>query len=179
MRDNIILCGLPGIGKTEAGKRLAAKIGWQYIDTDACLEKYYETLSGKFITCREIHHQFGEITFRQLENQMLSTLLDLKQSVIGIGGGTLNNQDNIRLLKALGEFVYLKNDTKFIFERLMQKGMPSYLDPQNPFESFEKIAHQRQLIYESVADLQVDTGTLSPNEIATKIIKLKKMQAKK
>ncbi len=175
MSDNIILCGLPGVGKTETAKRLASQLGWKHVETDACLEQYYQSTSGNKLTCREIYKQVGENSFRELENKMLSQLLELKKSVISIGGGTLNNTANVTILEALGKIVYLKGDLKIIFERLMQKGIPAYLDPLNLFESFQNIAQQRQPIYESVADLHVDIGTLSPTEIATKIINERRM----
>jgi shikimate kinase len=176
MKNNLILCGLPGSGKTETSKHLASQLQWQYVDTDACVEKLYENSSGQFLSCREISKKFGENRFRQLEDQIVLTLLDLQKSVISLGGGTLNNPENVKLLKNVGDFVYLKNDRKIIFERLMQKGMPSYLDAQNPYQSFEEIALKRELIYESVADLEIYTEKFSPNEIAAKIIELKKMQ---
>lgn len=175
MKDNIILCGLPGTGKTETGKRLALMMGWEYIDTDSLLETYYKELTGLKVTCRELFREVGDNKFRELENQMLSSLGRIEKRVISVGGGTLNKGDNIKLLKELGHLVFLKNERTVIFDRLMNKGMPSYLDPENPFESFQKLADFREKIYESAADTIFNTGLMTPDEIAAKILeKLKR-----
>ena len=167
---NFILLGLPGTGKTEAGKHLAAYLKWQHIDTDYCVEKYYEATSGTLLTCREIHKKYGIKVFRELETTVINTLVDVKNNVISLGGGTVTIPENIKALKTLGNFIYLKNDRRVIFERLMTKGMPSYLDPLKPYESFSKIADEREPIYLACADIQIDTGSLSPAEIASKIL---------
>lgn len=170
--ETIILCGLPGTGKSAAGKILSAKLGWQYIDTDLYLEKFYKGLTGDFLSCRDLYKKIGDAHFRDLENQMLSGMSKIEKSVISVGGGTLNDPRNIEILRKLGKIIYLKNDRKVIFERLMSKGMPAYLDPKNPFQSFEAMADTREKIYKSVADITYDTGKLSPEEIATELIKL-------
>ena len=170
MKPSIILCGLPGTGKTETGKRLAARLAAEYIDTDIHLEQFYERLTGNRLSCRELYRKIGEREFRELENQLFKSWEKIENKIVSIGGGTLNHQDNIRILKNMGRIVYLKNQRKVIFDRLLKKGLPAYLDPSNPLESFEKLADKREKIFESTADVVFDTGSLAPDEIAQQLV---------
>lgn len=170
MKQTIILCGLPGTGKSETGKRLAARLGAEYIDTDVYLEKFYKKLTGNGLTCRELYRIVGEKKFRELENQLFRSWEKIENSILSIGGGTLDHPDNIPILKQIGPIVYLKNHRRVIFERLIKKGLPSYLDAANPFESFEKLADKREKIYELTADIVFDTGSLTPDETARQLV---------
>lgn len=166
MKKTLILCGLPGTGKTESGKRLAALLNFPYVDTDLYLEKFYEQLNGTYLSCREMYRQLGEKSFRDLENQLLKSMGEIDDSVVSIGGGTLENRENIPLLKTWGRIIYLKNRRGVIFDRLIKKGVPAYLDPDDPVGSFERLADKREKIFESAADFVFDTGSLTPDEVA-------------
>ena len=170
MSNNLILCGLPGVGKSVVSQALSSQLGWQIIDTDKLVEAIYLKQYSQSLSCREIYKKLGEEAFRNLEHLVLTSLLGNREKVIAIGGGTLNAPQNRSCLKQLGLIVYLKNEHEVIYHRLMGKGMPAYLDAKNPRQSFEQIAQQREPIYESVADVTIHTQAFSPAEIASKII---------
>lgn len=173
MNGNIILCGMPGVGKTSAGRILASQMSWQFIDTDIALEVYYERMSGNALSCRQIYQTIGEMSFRLLENQILTQFLLYKDCIIAVGGGTLNHLDNIHLLKQIGKIIYLKNDCNVIYNRLLQSNaIPAYLDPENPYVSFKQLAQQREPIYESAADCIIDSENLSPSEVTVSLQEL-------
>src|SRR4051812_8953129 len=87
-RDNIILCGFMGTGKTTIGQRVSARLDWQFIDTDQVIE----ARQGRLI--REIFAQDGEPAFRRLESELCLELSSWRHMVIATGGGIVLNPDN-------------------------------------------------------------------------------------
>ncbi len=166
---NFILCGLPACGKTTVGQLLAHQLGYSFIDGDRQLEHDYEKIAGKFLICRQIFSCVGEQRFRQLEKQMIASLITCEKSVIAAGGGALNDPANIHVFKSIGRIIYLKNDSQLLFERLTKNQIPAYLDPHHPYESFKNMIHQRLSIYEAVADIHVNTCSMTPTEIVSLI----------
>jgi shikimate kinase len=168
---NMILCGLPMCGKTTIGKILADQMGWNFIDTDQLIEDSYAIKMHKRRSCREIAIQEGEPFFRLLEKQSISSLKAIKKSVIAIGGGSLCDPDSLNDLKKIGCFVYLKTPTDILLERMKLRGIYSFLDPANAHRSFEEMAKRRMPLYDSVANLTIETNTLGSEEIVSTIIR--------
>lgn len=96
---NITLCGLPMSGKSTIGMLIAEKLNRKFIDTDRLIENTYNLTKNKKYTCRQIYFLEGEKVFRRLEDHQISSLKNTKNSIIAIGGGSLLNPDNIRILK--------------------------------------------------------------------------------
>lgn len=89
----IALCGYMGCGKSTVGKLLAEKIGYDFLDTDL----YIEENQGKSIP--EIFANIGEDGFRKIETQAINNTLELKNTVISLGGGAVLKNENKQLLK--------------------------------------------------------------------------------
>lgn len=166
---NLILCGLPGSGKTAVGQLLAQRLNKNFIDTDKLLEQWQYMQTDKWMTCREIARSEGEDRFRILENTVVAGAVTFKDCVIATGGGTLLQQENVRLLKSLGKIVYLKAYPGVVLPRLLQNGMPTYLDALDPVGSFDKLADHRSPIYEQACHLMVDTQNLTLDQIVERI----------
>ena len=111
MGMKIFLIGFMGVGKTTIGKRLAAKLNFNFVDSDAAIEKN----EGQTIT--EIFSDKGENYFRTLERSFLETELE-NNSVVALGGGTPCFQDNMELINKMGITVYLQMPTGLIVNRL-------------------------------------------------------------
>lgn len=167
---NIILCGMPMSGKTTVGKLLANKFNYEFIDTDILIEKAYFARTKNQLSCREIFKNQGEAFFRSLEKEQLSALVSLSSKIIAIGGGTLADEENAKLLKSLGYLVYLKVPLPTLLERIRWRGFPAYLDPNDPENSLRRIADKRTPIYEKLADLTIPADQLSPEEIVSQLI---------
>lgn len=104
---NIILTGVQGVGKTTFGKKLAEKIGYQFIDTDRAIEMLYEQRESEFRVCREIFIMKGEEYFRALEAQVIASLVGIQKTVIALGGGAILEETTRALLPKLGRIVCL------------------------------------------------------------------------
>jgi shikimate kinase len=110
--SHIILIGFMGSGKSTVGKLLAEKSGLPFIDSDTWIEQQ----SGKSIL--EIFETEGETAFRIKERAFCEHLKNEPSSVIATGGGLPCYFDNLEVLKALGEVVYLNVSLQTLTQRL-------------------------------------------------------------
>lgn len=168
---NIILCGLPMSGKTTIGKKLAELLKWDFIDTDRLIENAYD--SSKKFTCREIYAKEGERKFRELEKKQIAALKSVKSNVIAVGGGSLSDSENLNILKLCGELIYLNAPVSILWERTQWRGIPAYLDPNDPEKAFYEMAEKRIPLYEKATDYILQTADLSEQEIVEAIINRK------
>ena len=101
-KENIVLSGMPGSGKSTVGKILASMLNRPFIDTDEEIVR----LTGKEIS--DIFAERGEKEFRQIEAATISRVSSEHQgAVIATGGGAILRDDNIRALKRNGKIYFL------------------------------------------------------------------------
>lgn len=165
---NKILCGLPMCGKTTVGKLLADRLGWNFIDTDKQIEKVFQIAKGEVCSCRQIVLQEGEPYFRELEKQQIAALSHAAKSIIAVGGGSLNDVENVARLQKLGDLIYLKTDLTLLWERTSLCGVPAYLDRNHSERAFFEAMEKRMLIFEAAVDYVIDTNQLSVEEVVAK-----------
>ena len=99
----VVLTGYRGTGKTAIGTVLAEKLGVPFVDTDALIE----ARAGRPVSV--IFHEEGEEAFRALERSVIATIPD-KDAVIGTGGGSVNDPENMERLRKGSVCVLLKSD---------------------------------------------------------------------
>ena len=102
-----------GSGKTTAGKKLAAALGWSFIDLDKKIEEH----TGKIIP--DIFSQNGEVWFRNVEAEVLRSLNELTNTVISTGGGAPCHDDNMDYMLETGFTVYIKLNPEQLKSRLI------------------------------------------------------------
>lgn len=110
----IFLTGYMGSGKSTAGKKLAAKLGFEFID----LDKFIETECGQTIS--EIFAEKGENEFRALEHNALKKLINKNNIVVACGGGTPCYYGNMELMNNNGITIYLKMSAEALASRLIK-----------------------------------------------------------
>jgi shikimate kinase len=108
----IYIIGFMGSGKSTAGKKLAAILGWQFIDLDSEIE----LKADKAI--EDIFSLFGEDHFRELEAETLLNLKTGSDAVISAGGGTPCHGSNMDFMISTGIVVYLKMTPEQLKSRL-------------------------------------------------------------
>jgi shikimate kinase len=114
----IFLVGYMGSGKSTAGKKLAVKLDFEFID----LDKFIESECG--LTISEIFAEKGENEFRALEHNALKKLLTKDNVVIACGGGTPCYYGNMELMNNNGITIYLKMSAAGLASRLLKAKSP-------------------------------------------------------
>jgi shikimate kinase len=161
---NVVLIGFMGSGKSSVGRELARRWGFRFLDTDSIIRHEF----GKSIS--EIFSVFGEPFFRDQEFATLTKLLHCHRSVIATGGGIVIQPRNAILLGKLGTTIWLKADHATIFERVSRNKNRPLLQTDDPEATIAKLLAERAPLYESAADLTVDSSGLSHHEVAERVI---------
>lgn len=104
MKDNIILIGMPGCGKSTVAAALGEATGREVCDSDALIEE----LAGMPIP--EIFAQQGEAAFRAYETQAIAQLGKRSGIVLATGGGCVTREENYPLLHQNGTILWLQRD---------------------------------------------------------------------
>lgn len=163
----VILCGLPRVGKSTVGQRLAQELGWYFIDLDDRLEELYQQEVGVRKTCHKIYQAEGERVFRKWEEKALSTIEE-ENSLVSLGGGTVEHPTNRERLRKLGYVIFLHGNEEVLWKR-MEFSVPAFLDPKDPKSSFLKLAKRREKQYLNICHKVVDVGELTIEEIVRKL----------
>ena len=109
---NIFLIGFMGSGKTTAGKKLASRMKYRYIDLDTWIEEQEK------MSIKDLFEKKGETYFRNQESKYLRETAHYKECVISTGGGAPCFFDNMDYMNKHGVTVYLKLEPNQLFSRL-------------------------------------------------------------
>jgi shikimate kinase len=151
------LIGFKSCGKTTIGKRLAEKIAAKFVDLDQRIEYEYQKKHGQPMTFREIYQELGPDKFRQIEQQTLQALEPNEPTIISVGGATVMDEQNRTFIKKTGKVIYIIVEAESLYERIMANETPAFFDPDYPRKSFDRLYKKRIPIYESIADISVET----------------------
>lgn len=163
MKKSIVyLTGFMASGKSTVGPILANTIGWNFLDIDRVIENR----EAKKIT--QIFTENGEQYFRKIERSTLEELSQLKNYVIALGGGTIADEDNLKLIKSTGLLIYLKSSPEIAYNRLrFKRDRPALLftgDEEPTKEEFTKrinhLLNLRKSYYEK-SDFIIDTDSIA------------------
>lgn len=164
MKDNIILIGFMGAGKTSVGQVLSEDGRRVFLDTDRLIEEK----AGMAVS--RIFAENGEAAFRQMETELLRELIrQTEHAVISVGGGLPLRQENRSLLKELGTVVYLKVKPETVLARLKGDTTRPLLQGENVEEKVRSLMDARGPVYEEAAHLIVQTDGRTLQEIAEEI----------
>ena len=158
---HVVLTGFMAAGKTAVGKRLARRLGRDFIDTDDIIEKREgDSIEGIF-------KARGEAAFRTCERAAIAGLDPSRPSVIATGGGSFVDEDNRRCLRGLGVVVCLVSSIETIIERTSRARTvrPLASDPERLVE----LLAERMPFYRK-ADILVETDGLSVEQAASRVI---------
>lgn len=173
MKNNIVLIGFMGCGKTTVGEKLSQMMKYTFLDTD----QYIEKKEGKTIS--RIFDEEGEAYFRNLEILSLRELVaECGQTVLSTGGGLPLREENAKLLQQLGFVVYLRVRKETVLKRLEGDTTRPLLQCENPEEKIRELLEYRDPIYEVGAHLTVDVDVCSVEEIVEEILRNYKIMIK-
>ncbi len=155
-KENIILVGMPGCGKTTLGEMLSKKLGKSLFDSDSELEKQIGNV-GAFIKSE------GEGSFRAKESEVIKSLSLSSGAVISTGGGAVLRSENVERLSQNGRIYFIDRDISLI---LPTESRPLSSDRA----SLEKRYSERYGIYMSSKDRRIENNA-SPEAALEEIIK--------
>ncbi len=161
---NIILIGFMGSGKTTIGFRLARALGWHFVDTDEKIEKLTE------LTVSRIFKKHGEIRFRSEEKLMVQKVAALDRTVIATGGGVPVFAGNVTVLKQGGIVIWLKAAPEIVLDRIGKSRNRPLLRKYRDLDQVKGLVEERARFYEAAADLIIDTGDKTHDQIVSEII---------
>jgi shikimate kinase len=148
---NVYLIGPMGSGKTAVGKRLAALLGKEFLDSDAEIERRCG------VDIRYIFEKEGEARFRERERDVIAALAALDGVVVATGGGAVLDPKNRERLTATGTVVYLEATIDAQLKRTKPSRNRPLLMDGDPRATLERLMSTRRPFYESIADLRFDT----------------------
>ena len=146
-KQNIILIGMPGAGKSSVGVILAKVLGYEFIDTDLVIQHREKRL------LREIIADEGNEGFLAIENEVNATL-EADKSVIAPGGSAIYGKEAMEHFKEIGTIVYLKLSYEDLAKRLGNlKGRGVVLKEG---QTLKDLYDERIPYYEKYADITID-----------------------
>ena len=137
-KENIVLIGMPGVGKTSTGEVLARLLHRSWIDTDLLIKQKAHCDAATYL---QTH---GEAAFRRLEHEVIQEISDMSGAVISCGGGVVVTPSNYQFLRQNGKLVYLTRP----LEQLVIAGRPL-----SQSVGIQELAAERLPLYEAWADI--------------------------
>jgi shikimate kinase len=147
----VVLVGLMGAGKSCVGRKLAGRLGVNYVDADQEIEK----AAGQ--TVAEIFNNYGEPAFRELERKVMSRLMSGPACILATGGGAFMDPDTRALVKAEGLSLWLRADLDLLVKRTAGRDHRPLLKTGDPREILQRLIDLRYPTY-SESEVIVDSA---------------------
>jgi shikimate kinase len=160
----LFLIGPMGAGKTAIGRELARQLGLEFLDTDQEIERR----TGADVAL--IFEKEGEAGFRRREREVIAELTQREGLVLATGGGAVLDPANREALKAQGFVIYLKASLSAQAVRTAQNRNRPLLETEDRQERLKQLFEVRAPLYESLAQLTVDTDSGQVKQISQRII---------
>ena len=160
----VLLIGMMGSGKSTIGRILAEATGWPYVDNDDLVRRSTGT------TARQIVAEDGEADMRSAEAAALALGVDVAApAIVGVAAGTILDPTNRERLRAGGVVVWLRADADILEARAISGDHRPFLDQHGGAWIRDTIA-ERDPLYASVADIEVDTGAMLAEGSSAEIV---------
>ena len=161
MKDNIVLIGMPGVGKSTVGVILAKMIGYQFIDADLLIQKQ----EGKLL--HEIIAEKGTDGFIEIEERVNASI-EASHTIIATGGSVVYGKKAMEHLSRIGTVVYLKVPYDTLEKRLEDiKGRGVVLKEG---QTLRILYDERTPLYEKYADIEISEDGLNVDQTVEKLL---------
>ncbi len=155
-KNNIVLIGMPGAGKSTVGVVLAKRKGLGFMDSDLLLQEKHNKL------LQELIEEYGVEGFWKLEEEVNASLM-VQNTVIATGGSAVYRERAMRHLKEIGSVVYLKLSCVAIEERLGDLNERGVTLREG--QTLRDLFWERTPLYEKYADIIIDCEGKNIREI--------------
>ncbi|MDO4593806.1 MAG: shikimate kinase [Tissierellia bacterium] len=153
-KNNIVLIGMPGVGKTTIAKEISRISSYKFIDLDLEIVKRYGNIE-------DIFADYGEEYFRELESKTLREVTNDLNYVLASGGGTVIRECNHYFLKKNSSIFFLKRDLSLL---------PTANRPVSKKNSLRSIYERRFPIYKKLSNFEIENEKIETT--AKKIIEI-------
>lgn len=150
MKDNIILIGMPGSGKSTLGVQLAKHLGLEFIDTDLVIQ----TNQGRLL--QDIVDNDGHEVLRAIESQELQDLV-IHKALVATGGSAIYSDLGMQNLNAQGIVIYLSVGFEEIEKRITTSENSRGIAKAKG-QTLKDIYDERVPLYEKYADITIDNN---------------------
>ena len=161
-RDNVVLIGMPGAGKSTLGIVLAKIMNYDFVDADLLIQQQSDK------TLERIIDALGPEGFIQVENQVLSEIT-CERTVIATGGSAVYSDEAMAHLSSIGRVVYLQIDYDELKGRLSDLSERGVVMKGGIGMSLHDLFDERKPLYEKHSDITVDVNDLSITAAARKV----------
>ena len=162
IKDNIVLIGMPGAGKSTLGIVLAKIVNKNFVDADLLIQSQCDK------TLQKIIDAMGPEGFIEIENQVLSDL-EAHDCVIATGGSAVYSDAAMRHLKDIGTVVYLQISYESLVSRLNDLQERGVVLKRGIGMSLRELYEERKPLYEMYADITVNVDDLTITAAARKV----------
>lgn len=163
MKDNLILIGMPGAGKSTIGVVAAKILGYNFLDSDLEIQKrYHSTLSV-------LLDRYGTEGFNRIEDEV-NAALTCQRTVIATGGSVIYGRQAMKHLAEIGQIVYIRLPYEEIEDRLGDLHQRGVSIKQGM--TLRDLYEERVPLYEQYADLILDTAGLDLRTSVQRLVKL-------
>ena len=160
-KKNVVLIGMPGVGKSTIGVLLAKQLGYSFLDTDILIQ----AAEGK--TLQQLIQKRGLSGFCDLEEEYILSV-SVKAHVIATGGSVVYGKAAMGHLKADAVIIHLNLSLDRLQKRLGD------LDARgvaiSPGRGLADLYAERHPLYLKYADRTVVTDTLTPDQVVRQIL---------
>ena len=164
-RENVILIGFMGTGKTTIARRIAEKTGYDIKEMDEMIE------NDMGMSVARIFQDYGEPYFRDLESDMAQRVAESDRVVISCGGGTVLRRKNVEALRSSGRIVLLRAKPETVLDRVRKNGdKRPILSKYQSRGYISWLMKKRSDIYADAADYIIDVDGRTADDIADEII---------
>jgi shikimate kinase len=161
---NVVLIGYRGSGKSTVARLLSAALNMPC----ACLDEEIIRRAGK--TIPEIVHSRGWGYFRDLESEVVASCAARDGWVLDAGGGVVLRAKNVKLLRQNGFLVWLKAPSSILADRIKDDSQrPALTEGKTFLQEVEEVLREREPLYRSAAHLEIDTTSMPPTEVSSRI----------
>ncbi len=158
--QNVILIGMPAVGKSTVGVLLAKRLGWSFLDTDLVIQV------GESEKLQDILDSQGMEKFCALEEHYVLTV-SCKKHIIATGGSVIYGTKAMEHLKSIGILIHLD-----LLPRFLEKGLKNLSSRgvvMAKGQDIETLYAQRHPLYSRYADMTIECNNLSIDEIVNQI----------
>jgi shikimate kinase len=169
---NISIIGFMGSGKSTAGRLLAERLNFLFIDTDQII------MLAENSSISEIFKNYGEDYFRNVESEVIRKIYKKnKNCVFSCGGGVILREKNMQIIKENSFVLYLHISPIIAYKRLKDAEDRPLINKSDRKKEIEYLIDKRKDLYLKYADMIIEKGNINPEGIVEEIIN--KLELKK